>query len=134
MKELFDLSGKTALITGSSQGLGFTLARGLGQAGAAIVLNGRNKQKLEKAVVFLKREGLNVCGSAFDVREEKEIQKQLKTIEKEIGEIDILINNAGIQIRAPLEQFEEKKWRQILDINLTGVFLTSKIIVQGMIK
>lgn len=132
--EIFDVTGKIALITGSSQGLGFTLAKGLGQAGAKIVLNGRDKQKIEKAVALLKPEGLDVYGSAFDVREEKTIQQQIAKIEREIGEIDVLVNNAGIQIRAPLEQFDENNWRTILDINLTGVFLTSKFVVAGMIE
>lgn len=132
--ELFGLADKTALITGSSQGIGFILARGLGRAGATVVLNGRNQEKLEKAVVSLKQQGIAAYGYAFDVREEKLIQNQVNKIEHQVGPIDILVNNAGIQIRAPLEDFKEEDWREILDINLTGAFLMSKSIVKGMIQ
>jgi gluconate 5-dehydrogenase len=132
--KLFDLTGKVILITGSSQGLGFILAKGLGQAGAKIVLNGRDDEKLQKAAGRLREEDVECSGYAFDVRDEKEIQRQVGLAEREVGQIDVLVNNAGIQIRAPLEQFQEEDWRRILDINLTGAFLTSKTIVQGMIK
>ncbi|NOY57362.1 MAG: SDR family oxidoreductase [Calditrichaeota bacterium] len=134
MKELFDLTGKVALITGSGRGIGFVLAKGLGQAGAKIVLNDIDEDRLKQAVALLKREGVDAYGRIFDVRKEKMIQEQVRLVENEIGTIDILVNNAGIQIRAPLEQFKEESWRQILDINLTGAFLTSKTVVQGMIK
>ena len=130
---LFDLSGKTALITGSSQGLGFTLARGLGQAGARIVLNGRNEEKLKKAVGSITEEGIDAHGCAFDVVNAEEIREKVRSLQKEIGPIDILVNNAGIQRRGPLETFEESGWREILETNLTGVFLITKEIVQGMI-
>lgn len=134
IQELFDLTGKITLITGSSQGIGFTLARGLGRAGANIVLNGRNEQKLNKAISLLEQEGLKASGFSFDVRDEKAIQRKIENIEREIGGIDILVNNAGIQIRGPLEQFDINDWQQILDTNLTGVFLVSKAVVQSMIN
>lgn len=134
IQKLFALNGKTALITGSSQGIGFSLASGLGQAGSTIVLNGRDEQKLGKAVFTLKNEGLNAFGFPFDVRNADTVRAQVDSIEKAIGPIDILVNNAGIQIRGTLEEFDEKDWRQILDINLTGVFLTTKAVVAGMIK
>jgi gluconate 5-dehydrogenase len=130
---LFNLTGKIALITGSSQGLGFILAQGLGQAGAAIVLNGREVTKLEAAVEQLKANGLKVAGYPFDVRDETAIINQIQKIEQEVGEIDILVNNAGIQIRAPLENFNADDFRKILDINLTGAFLVTKAVAQGMI-
>ena len=101
--ELFDLTGKVALITGSSQGLGFVLAHGLGQAGATLVLNGRNKEKLDRAVVKLSEEGLSVHGYAFDVTDSTQIQQSIPKVEQEVGPIDILVNNAGIQKRAPLD-------------------------------
>ncbi len=131
---LFDLTGKIALITGSSQGLGFILAQGLGQAGALIILNGREVTKLEVAVEQLKATGLKVAGYPFDVRDETAIINQIQKIEQEVGIIDILVNNAGIQTRAPLENFDADDWRNILDINLTGAFLVAKAVVQGMIK
>lgn len=130
----FDVSNKIVLITGSSQGIGFSLARGLGLAGAKIILNGRKKDKLLKARETLIKEGVESYDYVFDVTKEEEIKEQVARIEEKFGRIDVLINNAGIQIRAPLEKFPKEDWDQILNINLTGAFLTSKEVVQGMIK
>jgi len=132
--ELFDLTGTLTLITGSGQGIGFTLAKGLAQAGSAVVLNDINKERLDNAVALLKKEGLKAYGFVFDVRNEKEIGEQIHSIENGIGPINILVNNAGIQIRAPLEKFGTNDWQRILDVNLTGAFFTSKAVVQRMIK
>jgi gluconate 5-dehydrogenase len=131
---LFDLTGKVALITGSYQGLGLAIARGLGKAGATVVLNGRNEEKLRQAISTLEGEGLRVSGCCFDVSNAAQIQTRIPALEKEDGQIDILVNNAGIQRRSPLEQFEEPVWREVLDINLTGLFLVTKQVVQGMIS
>lgn len=130
---LFDLTGKVALITGSYQGIGFVLARGLGQAGATVVLNGRNEEKLERAVETLREEGLRVYGSLFDVTRSDQIRERIGSIGREVGPIDILVNNAGIQKRAPLEAFDETSWRQIIDTNLTALFLVTREVVKGMI-
>ena len=132
--ELFNLKGKLALITGSGRGIGFTLAKGLAEAGSTVVLNDIDRERLDNAVSLLKEEGLKAYGVVFDVRDEEEIGKQIQWIEEKIGSINILINNAGIQIRAPLEKFNSSDWQRILDINLTGAFLTSKAVVQGMIR
>jgi len=132
--QLFDLSGKVALVTGSSQGLGFTITRGLGQAGATIVLNGRNEEKLEKAVSTLSQEGLQVYSCSFDVTNSDQIRQKIPVFEKDIGPIDILVNNAGIQIRRPLENFEEQAWREVIDTNLTGIFLVTREVIKGMIN
>lgn len=134
LQQLFDLSAKVALITGSSQGLGLVLARGLGQAGAIIILNGRNTQKLDAAVAKLSAEGLTSYGYAFDVTDSSQIQRSITTIEQEVGPIDILVNNAGIQRRAPLETIEESVWREVIDVNLTSVFLVAKEVVKSMIE
>jgi gluconate 5-dehydrogenase len=134
IQELFDLTGKTALITGSSRGIGYALAEGMGQAGSQIILNGTNEDKLTESLNILTNKNISVHGSAFDVRDEENVQKQITTIEKEIGPIDILVNNAGIQIRGPLEEFDLKDWQRIIDINLTGAFITSKAVVKGMIE
>lgn len=131
---LFDLTGKLALITGSGRGIGLTLAQGLAQAGCAIVLNDIDEERLKIAVSKLKEEGYACHGIAFDVRDENMIDEKISFIEKDIGSIDILINNAGIQIRAPLEEFKSDDWRRLIDINLTGAFLVAKAVVQGMIK
>lgn len=131
--QLFDLTGKVALITGSYQGLGLAIARGLGQAGARVVLNGRNEEKVQKAISTLSGEGLKVIGCCFDVSDAAQIRQRIPPLEKEVGQIDILVNNAGIQRRSPLEQFEESVWQEVLDINLTGLFLVTRQVVQGMI-
>ena len=133
MNLLFDLTGKIALITGSSQGIGFGVAKGLGQAGATIILNGRNEKKLNQAVSTLSQEGLKVFGYSFDVSDSNQIDQKISAIEREVGPVDILVNNAGIQRRGPLETFEESVWREVIETNLTAVFLMSKRVVKGMI-
>lgn len=133
-KLLFDLEGKIALITGSGQGLGFIMARGLGRAGATLVLNDIDRDRLDKAVATLKNEGIKVYGNIFNVTKKDQISEEVMAIEEKVGPIDILINNAGIQRRAPLEDFLESDWREIIDINLTGIFLTTQQVVKGMIS
>ncbi|MCJ7729066.1 MAG: SDR family NAD(P)-dependent oxidoreductase, partial [Sedimentisphaerales bacterium] len=132
--ELFDLSGKAALITGSSRGIGFTIAEGLGEAGATIVVNGVDEKRLSKAVKALAEKGIKAYGYAFDVTRPAQIKQNVQEIEKQVGPIDILVNNAGIQIRGSLEDFDEDDWRRIMDVNLTGIFLVSKCVVKSMIK
>src|SRR3974377_737976 len=114
---LFDLTGKVALITGSYQGLGLAIARGLGEAGATLILNGRNDAKLQQAISLLSGEGFKVTGSCFDVSNAAQIQERVPTIERQVGQIDILVNNAGIQRRSPLEEFAEGAWREVLETN-----------------
>lgn len=130
---LFDLTGRIALVTGSSQGLGFTIARGLGEAGATLILNGRNEEKLERAVKALTAVGLQVTGCAFDVSDAKQVQEKIPALEREVGPIHILVNNAGIQRRSPLDRVDEAVWHEVLNTNLTAVFLLSQQVVQGMI-
>jgi len=130
---LFNLAGKIALVTGSGQGIGFGIARGLGQAGATIILNGRNAERLNRAVSTLSQEGLKVFGYSFDVSNSSQIDQKISAIEREVGPIDILVNNAGIQRRGPLETIEESVWREVIETNLTAVFLTTKRVVKGMI-
>ena len=132
--DLFDLSGSTALITGSSRGLGFILARGLARAGAKVILNGRNEEALKTAVENLSEDGLAAFGYAFDITDPAQIERNIRSVTQDIGPVDILINNAGIQKRAPLEQFEESAWREVIETNLTAPFLVSKQVVRGMIE
>jgi gluconate 5-dehydrogenase len=134
MNNLFDIKDKIALITGSGRGIGLTLARGLGQAGCRVVLSDIDENQLMKSVKTLNDEGISAFGSVFDVRDEEGIQKAVGKINQDVGSIDILINNAGIQIRGPLEEFKLQDWQRILDINLTGAFLTAKAVVPDMIK
>ena len=130
---LFDLTGKVALITGSYQGLGLAIARGLGQAGASIVLNGRSEDKLGRAVSLLAGEGFRVSGCRLDISSAAQLRERIPALEREVGPVEILVNNAGIQRRSPLEQFDEQVWREVLDTNLTGLFLATQQVVQGMI-
>ncbi|HUI06554.1 MAG TPA: SDR family oxidoreductase [Verrucomicrobiae bacterium] len=130
---LFDLTGRTALITGSSQGLGLALARGLGQAGAAVVLNGRDQKKLSVAAEALKGEGLRVTTSAFDVTDAKAIEQAVAQIEKDFAPIDILVNNAGIHRRALVADMTEAQWREVIETNLTSAFLVTRQVGPCMI-
>lgn len=132
-KNLFDVSGKIALVTGSTGGLGSVFAEGLAKNGATVILNGRNKQKLDKKVAGLKAQNLDVYGFAFDITNSAEIQKALDEISKTIGNIDILVNNAGINLRAPLENFTDDDWDTIVATNLTGAFKMAKAVAKGMI-
>jgi gluconate 5-dehydrogenase len=130
---LFDLTGRTALITGSSQGLGLALARGLAQAGAALVLNGRDRPKLEAAAAALRAEGFKVATAAFDVTDGAAAAAGIGRVQAEVGDIDILVNNAGIQRRAPLLEMTEGQWREVLDTDLTSAFLVTRAVAPRMI-
>jgi len=131
---LFDLKGKVALITGSSRGLGFAIARGMARAGATVALNGRTRERLASAVSELTGQGLAAHGFLFDVLQREQIEKQVREIETSIGPIDILVNNVGNNLRGPLEDFEESTWHEVIDINLTSAWLVSKVVVKGMIS
>jgi gluconate 5-dehydrogenase len=130
---LFDLTGRTALITGSSQGLGFALARGLAQAGAAVVLNGRDEAKLSAAAETLRAEEARVTTAAFDVTDGAASAAAVAKMETDFAPIDILINNAGIQRRAPLAEMTEEQWRAVIDTNLTSAFLVARAVAPRMI-
>jgi len=129
----FDLSGQTALITGSSAGIGLALARGLAGAGAAVVLNGRNAAKLEAAAVQLRAEGAAVHTSAFDAADADAVAAAVARIEADIGAIDILINNAGMQRRAPLQDFTQEHWHELMRTNLDSVFIVGQAVARHMI-
>ncbi|WP_179021075.1 gluconate 5-dehydrogenase [Winogradskyella forsetii] len=132
---LFDLSGKVALITGGTHGLGMAMAMGLGKAGATLVINGASSQeKLDKAVAEYKSEGLNAFGYLFDVTNETQVIQNIKKIEDEVGVIDILVNNAGIIKRTPLEEMEVEDFEQVLKVDLVSPFIMSKHVIKGMIK
>lgn len=131
--KLFDLSGKVALITGGTQGLGFDIAKGLGEAGATLVLNGRNPQKVEEGVARMKSFGINTFGQVFDVTDSTVIEAGIEAIENQVGPIDILVNNAGIIKRKPLEEMEDAEFDEVLKINLSGVFKVSKAVAKRMI-
>lgn len=132
--ELFDLHGKTALITGSSRGLGYAIARGLGEAGARLILNGRDRNRLDQAVESLQSEGLTVESLPFDVTDEEQVEQAIHSLDLTERGLDILVNNAGIIHRISLEEMTEVHWRSTLETNLSGVFFTSKYVVKSMIQ
>ncbi len=131
--DTFDLSGRLALITGSSAGIGFALARGLARAGAAVVLNARKADKLEQAARTLRDEGAAVHVRAFDVTDHDAVTQAVAGIEQDIGAIDILINNAGMQRRAPLEDFTPEHWHELMRTNVDSVFLVGQAVARHMI-
>ncbi|MEP9387873.1 SDR family oxidoreductase [Mesorhizobium sp. KR9-304] len=133
MADLFSLKGRLALITGSGQGIGYGLARGLARHGARVVLNGRSAEKVDKAVALLRGEGLAAEASVFDVVDPAAVEAEVARIEKQIGPIDIAVNNAGLQFRKPLEEFPDDKWQALLQTNVTGVFNVGKAVARRMI-
>ena len=134
VKNMFNIEEKIALVTGSTGALGNTFARGLAQHGATVILNGRNKEKLDLKVQELNDEGFRAFGFAFDVTNSNQVNNAVGEIEKEIGPIDILVNNAGITLRAPLDQFKDEDWDTVIGINLTGPYIVAKAVVQSMIR
>ncbi|WP_112323199.1 SDR family oxidoreductase [Oceanibium sediminis] len=130
---LFDLSGRTALVTGSSQGIGHALARGLSGAGARIVLNGRNMTKLETCAEELRAEGCSVEVLAFDVTDHDAARAAVDRFEDGVGPIDILVNNAGMQHRGPLEDFPADAFERLLRTNISSVFNVGQAVARHMI-
>lgn len=132
---LFDLTGKVALVTGATHGLGMAMAKGLGNAGAKIVVNGNSSQeKLDNALKEYREAGIDAYGSLFDVTDEKAVIEAIGNIEKEVGPIDILVNNAGIIKRTPIVDMEVADFQAVIDVDLVGPFIVSKNVVKGMIE
>ena len=132
---LFDLTGKVALVTGATHGLGMAMAKGIGQAGATVIINGNSSQeKIDKAVEIFKSEWIQAFGYRFDVTNEEEVQKAIARIENEVGPIDILVNNAGIIKRTPLVEMEVADFEQVIKVDLVSPFIVSKAVVKGMIQ
>ena len=127
------IEGKVALITGSSRGLGFRFAQALAQHGCRVVLNGRSKENVEQAARSLRDAGLDASAVPFDIADEKQTIEAVNAISDLEGDVDILINNAGLQIRRPLEEFELEDWHSIMNGNLTGAFLVTREVVKRMI-
>ncbi len=127
---LFDLTGKRALVTGSSQGIGLALARGLAEAGAEVILNGRDETRLEAAARDLA--GAHIL--AFDATDHQAVRQAVDRFEAETGAIDILVNNAGIQHRAPLEDFPADAFENLLKANISSVFNVGQAVARHMIR
>ncbi len=130
----FDLTGKTALVTGASYGIGFAIAKALGQAGARIVFNDRKPDLIEKGVAAYKELGIEAHGYNCDVTDEAAVGAMVARIRQEVGVIDILVNNAGIIKRIPMCEMAAADFRQVIDIDLTGPFIVAKAVIPGMIE
>ena len=132
MRAAFDLSGRVALVTGAGSGLGLAMARGLAEAGARVVLNGRNRDKLEAAAAPLRGDGLQAETADFDVTDSQVVNGAVARIAERFGAIDILVNNAGVQHRAPIEQFSDADWRRVLATNLDAPFFLARAVIPAM--
>ena len=130
---LFNLNGKRALITGSSQGIGFALAKGLAAEGVEIVLNGRNTEKLASAARALEANGVKTHQLAFDATDHTAVRKAIDGFESASGAIDILVNNAGMQHRSPLEDFPVDAFDRLMRTNVNSAFYVGQAVARHMI-
>ena len=128
----FDLTGRRALVTGGGSGLGFAIARGLAQAGASVIINGRNADKLAAAVAALRQDGADASAAPFDVIDATTVADAIAALERDGPPIDILVNNAGINQRAPLESFVDSDWRRLMAVNVDGPFFVIRALVPSM--
>jgi gluconate 5-dehydrogenase len=131
--KLFDLTGRTILITGAARGIGFAIAEAVAAAGARVILNGRSAASLDEAAARLRASGARVDTSVFDVTDAAAARAAIDGLETSIGPLDVLFNNAGIQRRAPLEQFSDDAWRELMATNLDSVYYVSKAVAPHMI-
>ncbi len=131
--KLFDLAGRRALVTGSSQGIGLALAAGLAGAGATVVLNARNQQKLAEAAATLRGQGHTVEIASFDVTDSAAVEAAVARIEAENGPIDILCNNAGVNLRGALDQMPDETWHTVIATNLHSAFYCARSVAKRMI-
>jgi gluconate 5-dehydrogenase len=133
MNELFSLAGRRALITGSSQGIGYALAQGLAASGATVVINGRDVAKVDASAEQLAAQGATVEKLPFDATEHDAVREAVNSFESSHGPIDILINNAGMQHRTPLEDFPAERFEQLLQTNVASVFHVGQACAKHMI-
>ena len=130
----YDLTGKVALVTGASYGIGFAIAKGLAYAGATIVFNDRKEDLVEKGIEAYKEEGIKAHGYVCDVTDEDAVEELIKKIENEVGVVDILVNNAGIIKRIPMCEMKAAEFREVIDVDLNAPFIMSKAVIPGMLK
>lgn len=134
MNELFDLSGKVALVTGGTHGIGMAIAKTLGKAGARICINDINEAKLESCKIEYAKDGLDVYTIVFDVTDEEAVDRGVTRIEQEVGDIGILVNNAGIIKRIPILDMPVSDFKQVIDIDLVAPLIMAKRIAPKMIE
>lgn len=132
--ELFDLTGKVALVTGATHGLGMSIAKALAYAGAKLVINDLVQEKLDNAITEYAADGIKAHGYLFDVTKEDQVIENIAKIAKEVGDVDILVNNAGIIKRIPAVEMSVADFQMVLNIDLTGPFIMSKAVAPGMMK
>ena len=132
--EMFSLDGKIAMVTGSSKGLGNAAAKALAKAGADVVICGRNKADIDKAVEEIRGMGKNAVGFSFDVTQKESVQEGVAAILAHVGCIDVLFNNAGTNYRVPVLEYPEQDWDRIIATNLKGYFLVAQAVVPQMIE
>ena len=130
----FRLDGKVALITGASYGIGFAIAKGMAEAGATIVFNDINQDLVNKGLASYKEIGIEAHGYVCDVTNEEAVGAFIAQVEKEVGNINILVNNAGIIMRIPMVEMTAAQFRKVIDIDLNGPFIMSKAVIPSMIK
>mgnify|MGYP000273727139 FL=1 len=134
MNDLFSLDGKNILITGSAQGIGYLLATGLGKYGAQIIVNDITPERAEAAVAKLQQEGIRAVAAPFNVTQKQDIDAAIDHIERDMGPIDVLVTNAGIQRRHPFTEFPEQDWNDVIAVNQTAVFLVSQAVTRRMVE
>ena len=134
IRELFDLTGRTAIVTGGSRGIGKEMAEGLAEAGASLMLCARRAEWLDETVNEFRAKDLNVTGMICDVAKPNEVEAVVGATKQEFGSVDILVNNAGISWGAMPEDMPLEKWQQVLDVNLTGCFLFAQSVGREMLK
>jgi len=131
--QAFDLSGKTALVTGATHGIGVALTQALGEAGAMVVFCGRNAKNVAKAAAYYESCGINARGYVCDVSDEGQVSEMMEKIHRDVGCVNILVNNAGITIRKPMTDLSLEDFQKVINVNLTGPFLMSKAVIPEMI-
>jgi len=132
--KLFNLTGKIALVTGGTHGLGMAMGSGLADAGATLIINDVFSEKLETARKEYAENGITVHTYVLDVTDEEAVDRTIPIMEKEVGPIDILVNNAGIIKRIPILEMKADEFRQVIDVDLTGPFIMSKAVAKGMVE
>ena len=132
--KIFDLTGKTAMVTGSTKGLGHVTALALAKAGADVAVCGRNQENLEKVSKSIKKLGRDSAGFFLDVTSKQSVQEGVDQILKHFGKVDILVNNAGVNYRVPVLEFPEEQWDLIIDTNLKGYFFVARAVAPQMIE
>ena len=131
---MFDLTGKIALVTGASYGIGYAMAKGMAKAGATVVFNDINEELVNKGLAAYEADGIKAHGYVCDVTDEIAVNEMVKKIEAEVGTIDILVNNAGIIKRIPMTEMSAEDFRKVIDVDLNAPFIVSKAVIPAMIE